>query len=167
VKFAFMKDHRHQFKVKIMCKVLDVSQGRYYAWLRRQDLPPSPREVANRQLTEQIWTLFRTSRGTYGSLRIHAELRAGGVECSRNRVARLMKLAGIAAKRRRVFKVSTTDSNHCYPVAPNLLNRQFSAEHPNEKWLTDITYIPTREGWLYLATILDVYSRKIVGWAMG
>lgn len=149
-----------------MCRVLNISRGGYYAWLRRQSEPPSPRETANRQLSDQIEMVFRRSRGTYGSPRIHAELRATGVECSRNRVARLMKRAGIAAKRRRVFKVSTTDSNHSYPVAPNLLNRQFEAERPNEKWLTDITYIPTREGWLYLATVLDICSRRVVGWAM-
>lgn len=149
-----------------MCRVLHVSQGGFYTWLRRQDLPPAPREVANRQLSDRIETVFRRSRGTYGSPRIHAELRATGVECSRNRVARLMRRAGIVAKRRKLHKVSTTDSKHTYPVAPNLLNRQFSAERPNEKWLTDITYIPTKEGWLYLATVLDVCSRRVVGWAM-
>ena len=147
-----MHDHQAEFEVKIMCRALDVSQGGYYAWLRRlrPSQPPSSRETANRQLSEQIWTVFQRSRGTYGSARIHAELRATGWACSRNRVARLMKEHGIAAKRRRVYKVTTTDSNHTYPVAPNLLNRQFCADRPNEKWLTDITYIPTREGWLYL-----------------
>ena len=149
-----------------MCRVLGVSCSGYHTWLRHQDLPPSPREAANQQLSEQIRTVFHRSRGTYGSPCVHAELQARGVECSRNRVARLMKRAGIAAKRRRVFKVSTTDSNHSYPVSPNRLNRQFSAERPDEKWLTDITYIPTREGWLYLATVLDVCSRRVVGWAM-
>lgn len=151
-----------------MCRVLHVSQGGYYAWLCRQQpgQSPSEREAANRHLSDQIWTVFRRSRCTYGSPRIHAQLRAEGVACSRNRVARLMKKHGIAAKRRRVYKVATTDSKHNYPVAPNLLDRQFSAERPNEKWLTDITYIPTKEGWLYLATVLDVYSRKVVGWAM-
>lgn len=149
-----------------MCRVLRVSCGGYYAWLRRQQQPPSERETANQQLSEQIWTVFLRSRGTYGSPRIHAELRATGWECSRNRVARLMKQADIAAKRRKLYKVSTTDSKHAYPVAPNLLNRQFSAERPNEKWLTDITYIPTKEGWLYLATVLDVCSRRVVGWSM-
>lgn len=162
-----MRDHQAEFEVKIMSRVLSVSQGGYYAWLRRQEQPPSPREAANQQLSDHIWTVFHRSRGTYGSPRIHAELQAGGIECSRNRVARLMKRHGIAAKRRRVYKVSTTDSKHTYPVAPNLLDRQFSAERPNDKWLTDITYIPTREGWLYLAAVLDVYSRRVVGWAMG
>ena len=149
-----------------MCRVLDVSSGGYYAWRGNQAQPHSKRETANQQLGDQIWTVFRRSQGTYGSPRIYAELRAGGVACSRNRVARLMKRHGIAAKRRRLYKMTTTDSNHSYPVAPNLLNRHFSAERPNEKWLTDITYIPTREGWLYLAAVLDVYSRKVVGWAV-
>ena len=163
-----MRDHHHQFRVKVMCRVLNASQGGYYAWRRSQsqDLPPAQREVANHQLSDQIWTVFRRSRGTYGSPRIHAELLATGWACSRNRVARLMKRAGIVAKSRRLYKVSTTDSKHNYPVAPNLLNRNFSADRPNEKWLTDITYIPTKEGWLYLATVLDVCSRRVVGWAM-
>jgi hypothetical protein len=143
-----------------MCKVLHVSQGGYYTWLRRQsqDLPPAPREVVNRRLSEQIWAVFQRSRSTYGSPRIHAELLAQGWTCSRNRVARLMKRAGIAAKRRRLYKVSTTDSKHSYPVAPNLLNRQFSAARPNEKWLTDITYVPTKEGWLYPSATLRAGS---------
>lgn len=149
-----------------MCRVLHVSQGGYYTWLHRQDKPPAPREIVNRRLSEQIWAVYQRSRGTYGSPRIHAELLATGWTCSRNRVAWLMKRAGIAARRRRLYKVSTTDSKHSYPVAPNLLNRQFEAARPNEKWLTDITYIPTKEGWLYLATVLDVCSRRVVGWAM-
>ena len=163
-----MRDHQAEFEIKIMCRVLAVSQAGYYTWLRRQQPGrlPCPRETANQQLSEQIRTVFRQSRGTYGSPRIHAELRAGGVVCSRNRVARLMKRAGIAAKRRRTYKPTTTDSKHSYPVAPNLLNRDFSAQSPDEKWLCDITYIATREGWLYMATVLDVYSRRVVGWAM-
>jgi transposase InsO family protein len=165
-----MRDHQTEFEVKIMCRVLDVSRGGYYAWLRRQEQgqgqPPGKREAANRQLSDHIWTVFRRSRGTYGSPRIHADLREQGIACSRKRVARLMSRHGIAAKRRRLYKVTTTNSKHSYPVAPNVLNRRFSADRPNEKWLTDITYIPTREGWLYLAAVLDVYSRKVVGWAM-
>jgi putative transposase len=106
------------------------------------------------------------SRGTYGAPRIHAELKGTGVECSLNCVARLMRKAGIHARRRRAYKVTTTNSKHNYPVAPNTLNRQFYAAGPNEKWVGDITYIPTREGWLYLVTVLDIYSRKVVGWAM-
>jgi putative transposase len=149
-----------------MCRVLNVSRGGYYAWLCRQEQPPGKQEAANRQLADSIRVAFRRSRGTYGSPRIHADLREQGIVCSRKRVARLMKLHGIQAKRRRLYKVTTTDSHHSYPVAPNLLDRQFVAERPNEKWLTDITYIPTKEGWLYVAVVLDIYSRKVVGWAM-
>jgi len=122
--------------------------------------------MANQQLTAAIQTTFRWSRGTYGAPRIHAELKSTGMDCSVNRVARLMRKAGIQARRRRSCKVITTNSKHDYPVAPNILNRQFWAAGPNEKWVGDITYIPTREGWLYLAAVLDIYSRKVIGWAM-
>lgn len=122
--------------------------------------------MANQQLTAAIQTTFQQSRGTYGAPRIHAELKSHGMECSRNRVARLMRKAGIQARRRRNYKVTTTLSKHNYPVAPNTLNRQFWASGPNEKWVGDITYIATKEGWLYLAAMVDIYSRKVVGWAM-
>lgn len=122
--------------------------------------------MANQQLTAAIHTTFKRSRCTYGAPRIHAELNSSGTVCSLNRVARLMRLAGIKARRRRTFKVTTTLSKHNLPVAPNTLNRQFWAAGPNQKWVGDITYIPTREGWLYLAAVLDIYSRKVVGWAM-
>ena len=122
--------------------------------------------MANQQLTAAIQTTFTRSRGTYGAPRIHAELKGRGVECSLNRVARLMRKVGIQARRRRAYKVTTTNSKHAYPVAPNTLNRQFWAAGPNEKWVGDITYIETREGWLYMAAMLDIYSRKVVGWAM-
>lgn len=122
--------------------------------------------MANQQLTAAIQTTFKRSRSTYGAPRIHAELKSQGMECSRPLVARLMRKAGIRARRRRAYKVTTTLSKHSYPVAPNTLNRQFWAAGPNEKWVGDITYIKTREGWLYLAAVLDIYSRKVVGWAM-
>ena len=122
--------------------------------------------MANQQLTAAIHTTFKKSRGTYGAPRIHAELKSQGMECSRPRVARLMRKAGIRARRRRTYKVTTTLSKHNYPVAPNTLNRQFWAGGPDEKWVGDITYIPTKEGWLYMAAVLDIYSRKVVGWAM-
>lgn len=122
--------------------------------------------MANQQLTAAIQITFKRSRGTYGAPRIHAELKSQGIECSRPRVARLMRKAGIKARRRRAYKVTTTLSKHNYPVAPNTLNRQFWAAGPDEKWVGDITYIPTKEGWLYLAAVLDIYSRKVVGWAM-
>jgi putative transposase len=122
--------------------------------------------MANQELTAAIQITFKRSRGTYGAPRIHAELKSQGVECSRPRVARLMRKAGIKARRRRAYKVTTTLSKHNYPVAPNTLNRQFWAAAPNQKWVGDITYIATKEGWLYLAAVLDIYSRRVVGWAM-
>jgi putative transposase len=124
--------------------------------------------MANQHLTAAIQTTFKRSRSTYGAPapRIHAELNRTGTPCSLNRVARLMRKAGIQARRRKAFKVTTTLSRHNYPVAPNALNRQFWAAGPNEKWVGDITYIATKEGWLYLAAVLDIYSRKVVGWAM-
>lgn len=121
--------------------------------------------MANQELTAAIQTTFKRSRGTYGAPRIRAELNSTGIACSINRVARIMHRQGIRARKRRQYKV-TTNSRHAYPVAPNTLNRQFWAAGPNQKWVTDITYIPTREGWLYLAAVLDIYSRKVVGWAM-
>ena len=122
--------------------------------------------MANQQLTAAIQATFKRSRGAYGAPRIHVELKSQGMECSRPRVARLMRKAGIRARRSKAFKVTTTLSRHNCPVAPNTLNRQFWALAPNQKWVGDITYIATREGWLYLAAVLDIYSRKVVGWAM-
>lgn len=154
------------FEVKIMCRVLGVSRGGYYTWLKRGDQPPCNREETNRQLRDAIQATFKRSRGTYGAPRIHAELNRSGWACSRGRVARLMRRAGMMARRKKAFKPTTTLSRHDYPVAPNLLARRFEANRPDEKWLCDITYIPTREGWLYLAVVLDIYSRRVVGWAM-
>ena len=128
--------------------------------------PPSRREMANQELTAAIQTTFTKSRGTYGSPRIHAELKSTGMVCSLNRVARLMRKEGIQARRRKQYKITTTNSRHSHPIAPNTLNRQFWAEGPNQKWVGDITYIATKEGWLYFAAILDIYSRKVIGWSM-
>lgn len=145
-----------------MCSVLEVSRSGFYAWVKGAE---SPREQANRRLTDLIVEIHKKSRGTYGAPRIHAELRARGERCSKNRVARLMKAAGIRAKVRRKFR-GTTDSSHSMPVAPNRLDQHFIAARPDEIWLADITYIPTGEGWLYLASILDLFSRAVVGWSM-
>lgn len=149
-----------------MCRVLGVSRSGFYAWLTRSQQPPSPRQMADQHLTAAIHDSFEQSRRTYGAPRIHAALRAAGWRCARKRVARLMKSTGIAV-RRKMRRVVTTNSGHEQPIAANLLGRQFSASRPNEKWLTDITYVATREGWLYLAGVLDVFTRKLVGWAMG
>ena len=145
-----------------MCKALNVSPSGYYAWRTR---PISAREMANRELVKRIETVYNDSYETYGSPRIYLELKDQGVACSEKRVARLMRLRGLRAKQVRRYK-STTKRNKKDPVAPNLLKRDFSTDRPDQKWLTDITYIPTREGWLYLAAVLDLYGRRIVGWAM-
>ena len=162
MRFQFIDDHRDEFPVRRMCKVLDVSPSGYYAWRGR---PPSKREMANRKLTEKMRDAFEESGETYGSPRIYQVMRKLGLMCSKNRVARLMKAEGLRAKQVKRYK-STTKRNRSHRAAPNLLNQDFSAERPNQRWLADITYIPTQEGWLYLATILDLFSRKIVGWAM-
>ena len=146
-----------------MCRVLGVSRSGYYAWRARK---PSAAEVRREELTEEIATIHAEVRGRYGSPRVHAELVARGHACCVNLVAKLMREAGIAAKTRRRFK-QTTDSSHSMPVAPNVLDRQFDPEEPNASWVADITYIPTREGWLYLAVVEDLFSRMVVGWSMG
>ncbi len=161
-RFQFIANHQHQFPVRRMCRLLQVSRSGYYAWRQRR---PSARKMANDKLSKQMKRLYADSRGTYGSPRIHAALVAAGVSCGVHRVARLMRQHGLRARGKRRYR-RTTDASHAYPVAPNLLNRQFTASAPNQKWVGDITYIPTGEGWLYFATILDLYSRRIVGWAM-
>lgn len=161
MRYQFIEDHRHDFRVKLMCRVLDVSSSGYYAWRKR---PSSPREMANETLLQEIQAAHQASKGVYGSPRIYHEVKEK-VSCSQNRVARLMKKHGIAAKQNRRYK-QTTKANGAHPVAPNLVDRDFAAAAPNEKWTTDITYIPTLEGWLYLAVVLDLFSRRIVGWAM-
>jgi transposase InsO family protein len=145
-----------------MCQVLEVSENGYYNWRTRGK---SKRRQYDEQLTERIEDAYNENRGKYGSPRIHAELKAQGLCCSRRRVARLMQEKGISAGRKR-RKVQTTNSNHPFPIASNLLKRDFTADAPNKKWVADITYIATREGWLHLSGVLDLYSRKIVGWAM-
>jgi putative transposase len=144
-----------------LCEALEVSSG-YYAWVKR---PESTRKQENKQLVELIKVIHQQRRETYGSPRIYLELQEKGINCSENRVARLMKTHQIAAKRKRKF-VATTDSKHDLPVAENKLNQEFQASKSNEKWVTDITYVSTKEGWLYLAVVLDLFSRKVVGWSM-
>jgi putative transposase len=162
MRFQFIDDRRDEFPVTRQCKVLDVSSSGYYAWRKR---PVSAREMANQELIEKIKIVHAENRETYGSPRIYQELKDQGMACSENRVARLMRLYHIQAKQTRCYK-GTTKRNKTHPVAPNVLQRDFAADRPNQKWLADITYIPTLEGWLYLAAILDLYSRRVVGWAM-
>jgi transposase InsO family protein len=163
MKYAFMATHTAEFAVSVMCQALQVSTSGYYAWRRRA---PSPRAQADAALTTRIHTVFVAGRGVYGSPRVHAALRRQGVRCGRTRIARLMRAQGLHAGRPHTRKPRTTDSQHSYPVAPNLLGRAFSASAPNRKWVADITSIPTHSGWLYLAGILDVYSRRAIGYAM-
>ena len=162
MRFRFIEDHREVFLVRVMCAVLTVSTSGYYAWRHR---PESVRAQSNRVLAEDIRRVHVASRRRYGSPRVHAALQAEGQRVGRNRVARLMRRHGIQVRSKRRFRV-TTDSNHAFPVAPNLLDRQFTAPGANKVWLADMTYIPTGEGWLYLAVVLDLFSRKVVGWAM-
>ena len=153
MKYQFIAAQRPEFKIKVMCRVLGVSRSGYYAWCKR---PLSPRKMADQSLTQQIEIIHQQSRRTYGSVRVQVELAEQGVKCGHNRVARLMREVGLRAKQSRKFKISTTDSNHDDPIAPHLLERDFNASRPNEKWLADISFIPTLEGWLYLAVVLDL-----------
>lgn len=148
--------------VSWMCEALEVSASGYYAWATR---PDSPTEQWRQELLGAIEEVHAEVKGRYGSPRLTAELKARGHECSENTVAKLMRGHGIRAKSPRRF-VRTTDSNHHLPVAPNILDRDFDPEGPNERWCADITYIPTGEGWLYLAAVEDLFSRMIVGWSM-
>ena len=157
MKFRLIADQRETFPVRVMCDVMDVSPAGYYA---------SPRKAANRALLTEIRRVHTAHRGRYGAPRIDAALRAGGYMASRGRVARLMRHQGIRAITPRRFRVCTTDSHHDLPIAPNRLGQKFAAGRPNQVWLADITCVPTKEGWLYLAVVLDLFTRKIVGWAM-
>lgn len=163
MKFSFIKDHRRTWPVGVICRVLKVSRSGFYAWSKRR---PCARQVRRQQLLEKIQKTHRENRGLYGSPRVHRVLLIDGVAVCRNTVARLMRAAKIRAQTRRRYVPRTTDSRHQQPVAPNRLARDFEASTPDRKWLTDITYVPTDQGWLYLAAVLDCFSRRIVGWAM-
>ena len=145
-----------------MCRVLEVSRSGFYAWRSRE---ASAADVRREELTAEVKEIHAQVKARYGSPRIHAELAANGHACSVNFVAQVMREAGIAAKTKRKFR-QTTDSNHTLPVAENVLDRDFDPEEPNTRWCADVTYIPTREGWLYLAVVEDLFSRRNVGWSM-
>jgi transposase InsO family protein len=162
MKYQFIAEHRQDYPVSTMCRVLEVAVSGFYAWLKRE---PSRRSQQNTGLGEQIVRIYQQNRQVYGSPRIHAVLHAEGQRCGKKRVARLMRELGLSARPRQ-HRTRTTDSQHEQPVAPNLLNREFTATAPNTKWVADITAIWTTEGWLYLAVVLDIYSRLVVGWAM-
>jgi transposase InsO family protein len=162
MRFSFIAAEKAAFPVRLLCRTLQVSRAGFYAWQAR---PPAPRARADARLGHEIGAIHAESRQRYGSPRIHAELAARGYRTSRKGVARLMRSRGLAARRRRRFRV-TTESRHSLPIAPNVLARQFERAAPDQAWVTDLTYIATGEGWLYLAVILDLCSRFAVGWAI-
>ncbi len=162
MKYIFIEKHRSSFAVEKMCRALKISKSGYYAW---RDKPKSMCDLANEKLDHHIRTIYEQNKGRCGSPRITEALNEQGIACSENRVADRMRKNDIKAKTKKRYKV-TTNSKHNHPIAPNLLNQDFTAQHPNQIWASDITYIWTREGWLYLAVILDLFSRRIVGWAM-
>lgn len=162
MRFQFITNHRDMYSVKRMCHVLGVSRSGYYAWRQR---PPSARKMANQELVRQIKTIHQESDESYGSPRVYRELRSLDIACSENRVARLMRQHDIRTKQSRRFRV-TTRRNRKHLYAPNLLRNEPSPTRPDQVWVADITYIATGEGWLYLASIMDRFSRRIVGWAM-
>jgi transposase InsO family protein len=161
VKFRFVQEYRETFRVGKMCEVLKVSRSGFYAWLKRQ---PSRREEENRRLTERIRAVHASTRGIYGAPRIYRELRDAGEQYGRHRIARIMRTEGLRGRCKQRFRWAQTRRSE-RPAAPDLVNRDFAASKPNEIWVTDITMIRTREGPLYLAAILDLFSRKVVGWA--
>lgn len=158
-----MKEHRGEFEIECMCQTLNVSRSGFYGWCGRK---ASLRSQEDQRLKGKIVDSHQRSERTYGSPRIHDDLQKSGERVGRRRVARIMKENQIFSIHKRQFKI-TTDSEHQFPVAENLLDRDFSADAPNKKWVTDITFIPTAEGWLYLAVVLDLSSRRVVGWSMG
>jgi putative transposase len=162
MKYPFIDRQRGQHTVCMLCRVLDVAPSGYYAWRQREG---SLRSRENERLLAEIKVIHGKSRSSYGSPRIYHKLREGGRACSENRIAKIMRDNGIRAKTKRKFRV-TTDSNHTSPVAENLLERQFEPKRPNAVWTSDITYVWTHEGWMFLAVVLDLFSRRIVGWAM-
>jgi putative transposase len=164
MKYQFIAGHESVYSVKRMCRVLEVQRSGYYAWKRR---PISPRAQANAELLDKVRQAFSHSRCTYGSLRIRHYWLHQGYHFSRHRIARLMKSAHLIPVRMTKWHPRTTKQRLGARTAPNLLNQDFQASHPNEKWVGDITYIDTAEGWLYLAVILDLFARRVVGWAMG
>ncbi|HEX20210.1 MAG TPA: IS3 family transposase [Acidiferrobacteraceae bacterium] len=163
MKYAFIREHRKTFTLTRLCEMLEVSPSGYHDW---RDRPESHRSHENKRLTAKIAYYHRQSRKIYGSPKIYEDLLNAGETCSVNRVARLMKAADIKSKMAAKF-VITTDSKNTTQLAPDLLQRQFTVDKSNKAWVSDTTFIPTRQGWLYLAVILDLFSRQVIGWAMG
>lgn len=162
MKYAFIRDHRDCFPVRSLCRVLEVSASGYYDWL---DRPMSLRQQEDQRLLGHIRRIHHQSRQNYGGRKVWRALNREGIACGKHRVERLRRLHGIEAKRRARFKVTTQSKRHHW-AAPDRVRRRFSTERPNQVWVGDVTFIPTRGGWLYLAMLLDLYSRKVVGWSM-
>jgi putative transposase len=163
VKFAFVREHRRTWPAGVICRVLGVTRSGFFAWLKRGPSARSRRRVA---LARKVQAVYAQNRGVYGSPRVHRALLAEGERVCENTVAKVMRVQGLRGRMRRRFVPRTTQSRHGHPVAPNTLDRRFGAERPNRKWAADITYVPTDEGWLYLAGVIDLHSRRIVGWSM-
>lgn len=161
MRYAWIREHQKDYPVQVMCWVLEVSDSGYYDW---RDRPASNRRQRHQQIAQAAARVHVQYDRVYGYRKVHEELQADGVLCSQDMVRQVMRENGLKSKVKRKF-VITTDSDHAEPVAENILNRDFSANRPNEKWVADITYIATAEGWLYLAAVMDLFSRRIVGWA--
>jgi len=168
MKFAFVHqhiDHAIGWTVETLCRVIEVTRSGFYAWRCARQRSATPRQVAQAERRKRVAQVFESHKHRYGAPRIHAQLCQEGLACDLKTVAADMKAMGLFALQNKAFRVTTTDSNHGYPIAPNRLERDFTAAAPNRVWVTDLTYVPTAEGWLYLVTILDLFSRKVVGYA--
>jgi putative transposase len=163
MRFVFVEEYREEYPITVMCRVLEISTSGYYAWRSRATSGRSTRREA---LCFAIRSAFAESRETYGSPRVHVELISRGIDCCVNTVANLMKQMGLRSKTRKTYRPRTTDSKHAHRIARNVLDREFERTSPNEAWVVDITYVPTDEGWLYLAVVLDLFSRRVIGWSM-
>ena len=166
MKYAFIQRNRRVWPIRVQCRVLRVSVSGYHEhWVRRRDMVRR-RHLSDEALLVHIRAVYAENRGAYGWPRIWRQLRAQGIGVGKQRVQRLMQQHGIRARGQRRFRIATTDSRHRLPIAPNLLDRNFTVATPNQVWVGDITYIPTEEGWLFLAVVLDLFSRQVVGWSM-
>lgn len=163
MRFALVDQAKKEFPVHRLCRVLGVSQSGYFAW---KDRPASKRQHADMVMLAHVRSAFALSNGTYGSPRMTRELQDDGLAIGRRRTARLMRENGLRARQKRRFK-RTTDSEHGWPIAPNIIDQDFTATAPDQKWGVDISYVWTREGWLYLAVVIDLFSRRVIGWAVG
>jgi putative transposase len=167
MKYAFIRDHRRVWPISVQCRVLRVSVAGYHEHLVRRRSEVQRRHLSKEALLVHIRAVYAANRGAYGWPRIWRQLRAEGIRVGKQRVQRLMQQHGIRARGKRRFRIATTDSGHGLPIVPNLLDRNFTVAKPNQVWVGDITYIPTDEGWLFLAVVLDLFNRQVVGWSLG